>query len=255
MMENTTIIAPSYKRANGLKTHLLFPEVTYLVMESELDAYKDKHDKFITCPDKVQGNIARVRNFILDTVKTDRVLIVDDDIEKFCYFVRDDIARRWIVNSMEGAKLLNFIENGFNLCEEWGAKLWGLNCVGDKGSYREYTPFSTIAFISASFHGIIKNPLRYDERIPLKEDYDYCLQHMNKYRMAIRFNMAHMVKQDHGNLGGCADYRTIEREREQLLMFQKKWGEKIVKTDIMKSEGKKGAFDLNPIIKPPIKGV
>jgi hypothetical protein len=32
------------------------------------------------------------------------------------------------------------------------------------------------------------NDIRYDERIPLKEDYDLSLQHLNKFRKVLRFN-------------------------------------------------------------------
>ena len=76
--------------------------------------------------------------------------------------------------------------------------------------------------------GFVNNELRFDERLPLKDDYDYCLQNLNKYRKILRFNYACMIKKDHGNLGGCADYRTMSREMDQLKLLQKKWANKIV---------------------------
>ena len=56
-----------------------------------------------------------------------------------------------------------------------------------------------------------------NERIPLKEDYDYCVQNANTYRKLLRLNYVNMVKNDHGNKGGCADYRTIEYEKYFMI--------------------------------------
>ena len=63
--------------------------------------------------------------------------------------------------------------------------------------------------------------LRYDENLPLKEDYDLSLQVLNKYRKTLRFNAYHYIAKQHTNLGGCADYRTREREKEQMDLLIK----------------------------------
>ena len=245
------IYAPSYKRCNGVKTHKLIENVIYCVAEFEADQYKKKGYNVQVIPDKVQGNISRVRNYIVDQYIKKEGLIVDDDIEAF---------KRWtIVNDKPKAVNLDnieeFIEFGFNHCKEFGARLWGLNIIGDKGSYREYSPFSLTNPISGAFMGFINNELRFDERIPLKEDYDYSIQNLNEYRKLLRFNHTFMVKRDHGNKGGCADYRTLNREVEQLKILQNKWGKGIVKNDTTQRGKKKKSFDINPILKIPIKGI
>ena len=59
-------------------------------------------------------------------------------------------------------------------------------------------------------------------------------------------------------VGGCSVYRNLSREKEQLKLLQKKWGNKIVKYDVNdRSHGriKKKAFDINPVIKVPIRGI
>ena len=88
----------------------------------------------------------------------------------------------------------------------------------------------------------------YDERLPLKEDYDLSLQVLQKYHKVLRLNRysyvtTHLTNAD----GGCVDYRTMVREEEQNQLLQKKWGKKIVKYNIEKS--------INPIIKVPLKGI
>tara|TARA_B110000902_G_scaffold81540_1_gene96763 strand:+ start:358 stop:1098 length:741 start_codon:yes stop_codon:yes gene_type:complete len=244
------VYSPSYKRSDGVKTHKLIPNVIYCVAEFEAEKYLKKGYNVITMPDKVQGNISRVRNWMLDNVIKEKGIIIDDDIEGF---------KRWTIidgkPKIVDADIMEFIEFGFWHCEEFGAKLWGLNIIGDKGSYREYSPFSLTNPISGSFMGFINNPLRFDERIPLKEDYDYSIQNLNIYRKLLRFNHTFMIKKDHGNLGGCADMRTMAREKEQLKLLQKKWGNKIIKIDTTQRGKKKKNFDFNPIIKTPIKGI
>lgn len=143
-----------------------------------------------------------------------------------------------------------FVENGFNMANELNVKYWGMNLLPDKGAYREYTPFSMTQCILGPFQAFNDLDLRYDENLPLKEDYDLSLQVLNKYRKTLRFNMYFYSVKQHTNAGGCASYRTKQREIEQFELLQRKWGTKIVQSD----PNAKG-FDINPIIKVPIRGV
>ena len=245
------IFAPSYKRSEGVKTHNVLPDIVYCVHEFEAEKYIEKGYNVQVLPDNTRGNIARVRNYILDHFIQDVGLIIGDDIEGIKYWSKDNGLPK--AKSVEN--VTEFIEEGFALCEQFGCKLWGINIIGDKGSYREYSPFSLTNTISGSFMGFINNSLRFDERLPLKEDYDYSIQNCNEYRKLLRLNYAYMIKKDHGNKGGCADYRTIEREREQLKLLQNKWGKKIVKNDTTQRGNKTKGFDINPILKIPIKGI
>jgi hypothetical protein len=245
----TVIICPSYKRATGLKTHLLIPDVVYCVGESEKDEYIKQNVNVMSMPDKMNGNIARVRNWILEQNKDENVLLVDDDIEHIRRWNKR--GERWHRDNLNTEQIEQLIDNGFSMCQESGARLWGVNPADSKFAYREANPFNFNCYVSGSFSGFIKPDLRYDEELPLKEDYDMTLQQCNKYRKVLRLNMYHLIKNDHGNLGGCATYRTSQREKEQMELFRKKWGNKIVKYDVNSVE----SFDINPIIRVPIKGV
>lgn len=133
-----------------------------------------------------------------------------------------------------------------------------MNLLPDKGAYREYTPFALKSVILGPFQAFNDLDLRYDERLPLKEDYDLSLSVLNKYRMTLRFNAYFYSCKQHTNPGGCASYRTIKREQSQFDLLQKKWGSKIVRRDGGNSSvnrTKKAAYDINPIIKVPIGGV
>lgn len=243
------IFSPSYKRSDICRTHKYLPEVVYVVRESEKKDYEDVHDKIWVVPDSAQGNLSRIRNYILDNAKEDNIILIDDDIK---YFGRFN-GNQSIYLDAQGVDKM--IIEGITLAREIGAKFWGLNCLADKGAFREYTPFGTRSYIGGPFQAHINNPLRYDEKIFLKEDYDMTLQVLNQFRVNLRLNMYHYVCDQNTLKGGCAEYRNIDLEMEHNDLFLKKWGGKIVKFDMSNKSNKKKKYDINPIIKIPIKGV
>lgn len=155
------------------------------VAESEYDEYvsKNKGADIISVPDNVQGNLCRIRNYILDKEfesGTDGVLIIDDDMRAICrHEQRGNFG--YERHELDEPELYAFIEQGFRLCEEWGYKFWGVNCVLDPKAYRQQTPFNTTKYIGGPFQAHLKNDIRYDEKLPLKEDYDITLQHLLKW--------------------------------------------------------------------------
>lgn len=243
------IFAPTYKRSDKCTTHKYLSEVVYVVREAEAEDYKDVHDKLWIVPNEAQGNLCRIRNYILDNCGEENVLLLDDDIKSF---------NVWNGNKqrkLEEEDVYEMIQRGFQLAEDLDVVFWGLNCLSDKGSYREYTPFGTRSYIGGPFQAHRNNDLRYDEKIYLKEDYDMTLQVLNKYRKNLRLNMYSYTCAQANLEGGCADYRTVKRDLEHNDLLQKKWGSKIVTFDKSNKSGKNKSFDINPIIKVPIKGV
>ncbi len=244
------ILSPSYNRPDTAKTQELVPGCRYVVHQFEKRSYEKAGKDVIAIPNKLQGNIARVRNWILDHFNP--VLMLDDDIKRIS---------RWNEQkkvSLTGDAISEFIEQGFYLAKEYGARLWGLNLLTDKAAYREYTPFAFRSIVLGPWHGHIDNECRFDEALTLKEDYDMSLQVLNRYRRTLRFNAYH-YECDHFNVeGGCAGYRTMARERDQFEALQKKWGSDIIRIDHQGgqvNQGKATQWDLNPIVRVPINGV
>lgn len=240
--------APSYKRPEKSITQTKYPFVKLVVRESEAEEYTKNNNDIVICPDSAQGNISRVRNWILDNLfdDADCIVILDDD----CSFIgryQDQKKKVFSENQLQ-----EFCENSAIICKELGFKLWGLNTVTDKGAYREYTPFSFLQFIGCPFHGHIKGTkLRYDESLPLKEDYDFTLQNIRIYGGCLRVNFAHYQVKQSEQEGGCSAYRNLEEEKKQFFNLQKKWGKDVIKRD----RTSKKSFDYNPILKVPLKGV
>ncbi len=249
-----SINIPSYKRPY-VKTLEYIKNARVWVCESELDQYlvKNPAESIVAVPIGVQGNVSRIRNYILDKEferGMDAVCIIDDDMDGIYAFSRvgNYGYSKYLI---QADQVEEWIEDNTHLCNEYGFKLWGVNINGDPKAYRQYTPINTNKIILGPFSVHLNNELRYDEELPLKEDYDIALQHMMEYGGILRLNGYHYICKQSTNTGGCAGYRNMSREREQFELLQKKWGTKIIRID--KSSIKK--FDYNPIIKVPIKGV
>ena len=257
-----SVNAPSYKRPI-VDTLRYLPFCKIWVDESEAEFYvaqnKNFKDNIIVCDKGIQGNLCRVRNHILDRefeAGADVVLIVDDDLQRFGIWqgTPEHYEKRWLKTD----DVMPFVEKYSNLCDEFGFKMWGMNCNSNTMSYMQYNPFSTRAYLGGPFQCFLKNPLRYDENLPLKEDYDMTIQQCNKYRGVLRVNFAFYQCKQSVQKGGCATYRNIEREMEQLALLQKKWGSRIVKYDnarLGNVKNKRQDADYNPVIHIPIAGV
>lgn len=224
-----SVNAPSYKRPNQVLTLNYLPFCRIWVDEGEYDAYKEHNPQadIVSCPKGVQGNLCRVRNYILDKEferGMDVVLIIDDDLSRLEYYKYDN-GFGYNRIKVEAEDFLTFVEKYSIMAEDIGAKFWGVNCNADAMGYRFTSPFSTVSYIGGPFQCFLKgNRCKYDENLPLKEDYDMTLQQLNKERVVLRVNSYHYICKQSENVGGCATYRNREREEAQLNALRKKWG-------------------------------
>lgn len=260
-----SVNCPSYKRPK-VETLDYLPFCKVWVAESEYEKYIDANKGFekniISVPNEVQGNLCRIRNYILDKEFADGcevVCIVDDDLRAVYRFEKaEGSLYGYDKVKVEADEFMGFLYKYSVLCDDFGFKFWGVMCNADALSYRHSTPFSTVSYIGGPFQVHLKNSLRYDERLPLKEDYDMTLQHCNIYRGCLRVNKFHYDAKQSQQAGGCASYRSYEREKSQLEALQKKWGKDIIKIDNAINHNAKKTkknIDYNPIIHIPIKGV
>lgn len=258
-----SINCPSYKRPkveslDYLKTCKVW------VAEREYEEYCKANDGFegniIKVPNEVQGNVSRIRNYILrnELEENDVVLLIDDDLKCIGRFEPKGLYGYENI-ILDECELYEMLERYSILCKDFGFYHWGVMCNMDALSYRQTTPFSTVSYVGSPFSVFLKgNECFYDERLPLKEDYDMTLQQCNKYRGVLRVNKYHYDCKQSKQTGGCATYRNYSREEQQLKLLQKKWGKDIVKIDQVlnhNAKKKKVNIDYNPIIHIPIKGV
>ena len=259
-----SVNAPSYKRPDDVLTLGYLPFTKIWVDHKEYDGYKKNYPKanIISCPEGVQGNLCRIRNYILKTefeAGADVVLIIDDDFTCLRRFDFDEIDKwgyePYIISKDE---FLPFVEKYSIIAKDLGAKFWGVNCNCDPMAYRHNTPFSTRSYIGGPFQCFLKgNRCWYDENLPLKEDYDMTIQQLNMERVVLRVNTYHYLCKQSEQKGGCASYRNRQREEEQLEALRRKWGGVIIKVDTTNKgkTTKEKRLDYNPIVRIPIKGV
>lgn len=261
-----SVNCPSYKRPK-VETLDYLPFCKVWVCETEAEAYRaanpSREIQIIPCKKGIQGNLCRIRNHILDTEFSngaDVVLLIDDDLRAVEYFEPEPGGVFGYHKHVVAAEdFLPFIEKYSRICAEFGFLFWGLNCNMDAMSYSQYNPFSTVAYIGGPFQCFLRgNECRYDEALPLKEDYDMTIQNCNRYRGCLRVNKYHYIVRQAEQAGGCATYRNYVREEQQLNALREKWGSRIVKVDKSnkgKTKKEKTRIDFNPIIKVPIKGL
>lgn len=259
-----SVNAPSYKRPNEVLTLSYLPFCKIWVDESEVEGYKKSYPdaEIVSCPKGVQGNLCRVRNYILAQEfmsGADVVLIVDDDLFRLERYVKEDKSNfGYIKEKVQTDDFLSFVEKYSIMAEDLGVKFWGVNCNTDPMAFRHASPFSTVSYIGGPFQCFMKgNRCFYDEALPLKEDYDMTLQQLNLERVVLRVNAYHYICKQSVNEGGCASYRNREREKQQIEALRQKWGSDIVKLDTTNKghSKKKKLDDYNPIIHIPIKGI
>lgn len=236
------IISPSYKRAKHCTSHLIFGnKLYYAIREEEFEEYSSVTDNLIIIPKGSVTNISNTRNWILDNINNEKILMVDDDYKSVTWNLKRE---RKILNEDE---IAHFINLGFQMCEDSGIALWGLNVNSDPMSYTICRPFGFSGMILGPWLGIINTKLRFDENLPLKEDYDFSLQHLNEFRATLRFNFL-SYDVDHEKLpGGCQTYRNTEKENQQNIALQKKWGSRIVQENPRKDRD-----TINMIIRSPL---
>lgn len=253
------VCVPSYRRANRVKTlERVYPWARLWVAESEADEYR-RHNpgaEVVTMPDEVQGNVARARNHILDVefgTGAEAVCMMDDDIARLGRFVGDPRTHYgYRRETLFGAAFAAWLEDNTALREDWGLKLWGVLNVPSNRLSHQGEPWRTNQVVLGPFSVHLRNPIRYDKTLPLKEDYDLFLQHEARYRGVLRVCSAWYENGGStAQVGGCASMRSTRREREQLDALRRKWGGTIVRYDTKS----KRTFDFNPIIKLPIEGV
>lgn len=216
------ICVPSYKRPENMRITDWLDGLSIWVHDFEYDDYVEANPgcNIVSMPDDLSGSgMADIRNYILDNSNKDWVLMIDDDCRGVGYYENCE------AKEFGKEEFFDFVLNGFVMAEDLGTCLWGLNQQTDKKFYREYSPLSMTVPVLGPFMGIIKmdRTPRFDPDLGLKEDYDYSIQVLNRFRKILRFNKYHYKVGHIDYPGGCTTYRTKKKELEQGKRLQRKW--------------------------------
>jgi len=210
------IAIPSKGRANGVKSLRQLPtSATLFVPATEADAYRASNPgvEVVEVPNDVHG-ITRTRNWILDYTDEPRVVFVDDDLKRAGWLQALPFRFR-VVDDMPEADLLNEWCKLFDLTEQMKYRIWGVSTISAPRAVYPYKPFIWHTYVTASCMGMLNLPgFRFDERYPVKEDYELCLRCIKEDGGLVGARYLFWENSHWTDEGGCKDYRSQEMERQ-----------------------------------------
>ena len=195
-------------------------EVHWIVGENEVDDYKKAGAKHVIAG----GSLVKSRNTALknawDNKKTS--VMLDDDLKKIQKIVvLGDKKKKIEISYIQAVEIIDsYLERNKLL-------LGGVAPTANDFFYNEKRPIGYAHFLIASFQVTRPCELYFDEIFRTKEDYDYTLQHVQKYGAVCRCNFITPIFTHYTNKGGCVDYRTKEVEQDSIKKLKSKWGKLI----------------------------
>lgn len=104
-------------------------------------------------------------------------------------------------------------------------RLGGVYPLGNGGRAMGAQSFMTQNFILGDFFVAEVSECRFDERLSLKEDYDFTASHLMRYGEALRCNRMLITAKHETNAGGACDARDAAGTKEQynIAILKEKW--------------------------------
>jgi hypothetical protein len=149
------------------------------------------------------------RNWILDHFGLGkRIITLCDDVKGLFRLNGKNVYK------LDSRCFYRMCNSGFEDCEKYGTKLWGVYPI--KNHFFMSESLSPNNFIIGTFSGIIISDIRMDNQMILKEDYDFTIKHILKYKKVLRYNYYAVEASHYKNKGGCVDYRNDSAERQSI---------------------------------------
>jgi hypothetical protein len=186
------------------------------VVNDQID-YESYTAKGVKCI--IGGSLTKNRNKALDYcfAKNKLCIQIDDDLKKVC--LNDFTGKRTGIN----LTVIEAIENLLPIFLKTNHLYCGAPPTDNP--FFALEPTKENILITAPFTITKPNPIRFDETLMLKEDYDYTLQHINNGTGCLRFAKYLFSFKSSTNIGGAVSYRTKELENKSIQYLINKWGE------------------------------
>ena len=214
------IIVPSRARPeNFRRLNRLLPTCTLCVDEREREAYAQvPADRIIW--HRPTRTIGEVRQWVLDNVRAECVVMVDDDLKGVRPMV--GTKRKAITDPADIAAI---IENGARVAAELGKSVYCWNRNPNPMWFAPHDPFHMVAPVAGAF-GVIGRRLRFDPSLSDGEDVDFCLSALLHDRVVIADNRFYF---DFGSVmagaGGLQTVRTQELMLADRRKLEERWGQ------------------------------
>lgn len=212
------IAIPSKGRAAEVRSLKILPSATVYVPNAEVEDYRRAGvARVVGVPNSVKG-ITATRNWILDNADDRWVVMVDDDVKtqgwirlaKFTGHHEAIGEKEWIA---ECVRL-------FEITEGMKYRIWGVATDGALRSVYPWKPILFRSYVTASFMGIVNDgKTRFDERFPVKEDYELCLRCIREDGGIVAARYLYWANSHWSDPGGCSAYRTQLTELRAIKML------------------------------------
>lgn len=215
------IVIPSRGRSDivGAKALKLVPDALVCVGADEADNYRRVTKNLLVHPTDVIG-IGPKRQWILDNVDDPVVVMVDDDMESV--YSNVGFRRRKITDPRVCQAI---IERVAIMAEDMQVGVFGFWQAAFTRYYANFKPFSLNTWVGGVI-GIRGRELRYDPKLLLRADIDFCLQSLMRHRIMLmdcRYRWFGGLAFE--GKGGGARVRSLERHQTELAYLQRKWGQ------------------------------
>lgn len=156
-----------------------------------------------------------------------------------CLQLSDDLKKVKKAHSKTHTQEIQLIDAVNEICfigKKTGAKLCGVAPTSNPYFYNPEKPYKNKAFIVGDMILVFPCEVRFDEKMRLKEDYDFTLNHLKKYGKVLRVDNILAEFMHRSNKGGAVSYRTSQMENESIAYLKKKWGKAIRENPRRKDE-------------------
>lgn len=189
---------------------------------------------------KVGGKLTPARNMALDDAKKKKLVCVQvsDDISKWTYY---DIAKQDFRGEKDFKKANATLVGTRTHCvsplaaAQWilakmradalKPRLGGVFPTANAAMTLGQAEFGREHFILGDFFVAEPSPVRFDETMTLKEDYDYTCQHLHAHGSVLRCNRMFLTVKHATNVGGAVANRDEAgaKEKKNIAILQEKW--------------------------------
>lgn len=211
------IIIPSKSRAFRVPAlSQMFPTATWCVSVSERPLYALPDAQVLVHPDTVIG-LPRKRQWILDHVPDETVVMVDDDVrDVWCQVGRHGRAMT------DPLAITRILENSEGMAKGFGTSLFAFANLGDVRKVRTFRPFHLTSWVGGVI-GIIGRKFSFTTRLRRRGDIDFTMQVLERDRITFvdtRFAFRHDT---FSMLGGGAGLTSSESDTQEIAWLTSRW--------------------------------